>query len=194
MTEVGHNRAVAVMAAAIMVSCLLALVVASEPVRAAFSGTAGAIAFTSNRGTAVAQIYRMNADGFSQTKLTDTPGYNLVPEWSAGGGLIAFTNSQAFGSAEIYLMNADGSNEYALTFDPAYDAETAWFPREDKIAFTSDRTGNSDIYVADLDGLGDIELTRRITTSTSQDTDIATSPDGERLAFRRGHDVYVMKA
>ncbi len=39
----------------------------------------------------------MNADGFGQTRLTDQPGPNFNPSWSADGKKIAFSNAPDFG-------------------------------------------------------------------------------------------------
>jgi hypothetical protein len=72
----------AVMAAAMVV----ALAVGTEPAKAAFPGSNGAIAYASGK------IYRMNSDGFGQTQLSVTAGAHREPNWSSDGKKIAFTN------------------------------------------------------------------------------------------------------
>src|SRR5688500_7730829 len=114
MTEIGHGRAVAVLLAAL----LAVIVLAAQEARAetvgteSFPGTPGAIAFASERdGADNFDVYRMNADGFGQTRLTDLSGLNLSPSWSANGAKIAFTNTAGFGApGEVYQMGADGSS------------------------------------------------------------------------------------
>lgn len=62
------------------------------------------------------------------------------------------------------------------------------------IAFVSERDGNSEIYLINMDGTG---LTR-MTDHPAHDADPAWSPDGERIAFassRAGNsDIYLMDA
>lgn len=62
------------------------------------------------------------------------------------------------------------------------------------LAFVSDRDGNSEIYVVNVDGTGLLRLTR----DAGVDVDPAWSPDGKRIAFasdRAGSlDIYVMDA
>jgi Tol biopolymer transport system component len=64
----------------------------------------------------------------------------------------------------------------------------------DMLAFVSERDGNSEIYVVNVDGTG----LRRLTNDAGQDVDPAWSPDGRRIAFssdRAGSwDIYVMDA
>jgi TolB protein len=69
------------------------------------------------------EIYVMNSDGSSQTRITynptiDTtrPGADEDPTWSPDGRQIAF-RSYRDGGIDIYVMNADGSDVTRLTFE-----------------------------------------------------------------------------
>jgi TolB protein len=62
----------------------------------------------------------MNADGTSQTRLTNFPGIDARPSWSREADVITFTSTRDFGttainSFEIYKMNGNGSNAVRLT-------------------------------------------------------------------------------
>ena len=84
----------------------------------------GRITFVSGRD-GNAEIYVMNADGSSQTRLTNDPEWESSPSWSPDGSLIAFESSRD-GNAEIYVMNADGSGQIRLTNDPGGDVSPSW--------------------------------------------------------------------
>jgi TolB protein len=59
-----------------------------------------------------------------------------------------------------------------------------------KIAFTSNRDGNLEIYSMNPEGSG---LTR-LTNDPAADVHPHWSPDGTKIVFARGHDVYTMNA
>jgi Tol biopolymer transport system component len=124
------------------------------------------IAFTSGRDMDPneyfmrTEIYVMNADGSSQTRLTYNynPSQAYTPVWSPDGRQIAFGVSLD-GDPEIYVMNADGSNQTNLTTNPGYDAYPVWSPDGHRIVFVSDRDGNGEIYVMNADGSSQTNLT-----------------------------------
>jgi Tol biopolymer transport system component len=94
---------------------------------------------------------------------------------------------------EVWLMDSNGKNRKLLTTGMTGD-QPAWSPDGTRVAFTSDRAGNLDIYVIDLDG----ENLQRLTRHQSTDEYAAWSPDGEHIAFgslRNGNfDVFVMRS
>ena len=53
------------------------------------------------------------------------------------------------------MMNPDGSDQHRITFDAATDQDPVWSPDSTKIAFETDRDGNWEVYVMDLDS-GDL--------------------------------------
>jgi TolB protein len=63
-----------------------------------------------------------------------------------------------------------------------------------KIAFATDRDGNSEIYVMNIDGTNPVNLTK----NAARDHNPSWSPDGKQIAFvsyRDGHqEIYVMNA
>jgi Tol biopolymer transport system component len=162
-----------------------------------FPGTGGAIAFTSDRdGVTNLQVYRMNGDGYGQTRLTETTGTNQDPTWSADGKKIAFTNFDA--NREVFQMNADGSDERNLTNAGGDDGFPAYSSTETRIVFTSSRDNNQyDLYLLTLNASGQTTGLTRLTTSAAHDYLPTVSPDGKRVAFvsdRGGgnRDQYVM--
>ncbi len=103
-------------------------------------------------------IYRMNADGSGQTRLTDNRMIDVEPSGSPDGEKIAFASNRD-DNFEIYTMSADGSGVTNLTQNPYDDNQPTWSPDGKKIAFASSRSGKFDIYVMNADGSGVTNLT-----------------------------------
>jgi uncharacterized repeat protein (TIGR01451 family) len=169
------------------------------------------IAFDSNRD-GNREIYIMNADGTSQTRLTfnSAPGLlsdDLDPAISPDGTKIAFT-SYRDGNYEIYVMNADGSNPMRLSSNCEFDGNPTWSPDGTRIAFTgqgalSSLTSHFEIFVMNADGSNRAQLTtsRSVVENNAHPV---WSPDGNQLAFVSTRDsnsttadnqeIYVMNA
>ena len=144
------------------------------------------IAFISNRD-GNDEVYVMNADGSGQTNLTQNPWEDSRPAWSSDGNRITFwSRPDLTGGPRLYLMNADGTGRRLLSSSESSAPSSAWSPTEDYIAFTSDDGcgqsplyTNQDICVINADGSN----LRRLTTSSSSDTDPVWSPDGSKIAY-----------
>ena len=94
---------------------------------------------------------------------------------------------------DLYLFNSPGGAPRALTNDPDLDYNPAFSPDGRWIVFCSERRGNPDLYVLDLQHPG---KARPLTDSDALEDAAAFSPDGRQLAFvstREGNaDIYVM--
>jgi Tol biopolymer transport system component len=144
-------------------------------------------------------LFVMNPDGSGVLDLTGTLG--LVPSgivvWSPDASTIAFTvilppNSSAI---DIWLVHPDGSGLVPLTTDGLFNAVGDWSPDGSKIVYarhTSDgvsRTEDRGIYVIAPDGTGATQL-----TAGPADLDPTWSPSGNKIAFTRDNDIFVLNA
>ena len=116
----------------------------------------------------------MNADGSSQTRLTDNRADDQAPSWSPDGekgekGERIVFSSNRDGNFEIYDMNVDGSGQTRLTDNPARDWYPSWSPDGEKIVFDSDRDGNFKIYVMNADGSNKSPLVEPLYTVPESD-------------------------
>jgi len=164
-------------------------------VLAAFPGSDGLIAFTSNRDVAAGEIYTMTPGG-TATRVTFS-NVSSDPAWSPDGSRIAFISTDY----QIFVMNANGSGRKQLTTDSPPKSQPAWSPDGARIAYvsnSSDIDGQTDfeIWTINADGTGRTQLSN----NTDPDSQPAWSPLGDRIAFvgtRTGdsdRNVYVMDA
>lgn len=175
------------------------------------------IAFFSDRG-GNPDIFVMNADGSHVEQLTRDAFASLYfskspedrnPSWSPDGSQIAFESGRdnqmlTYINHDIYVMAADGSNVKRLTDDGADEGGPSWSPNGESIAYVkmeyfSDQdvieNPTWDIYVMDVDGTDQMQLTK----DSASEIEPAWSPDGSKIAFisdRHGQnfDIYVMNA
>lgn len=136
-------------------------------------------------------VWAMRGDGSDPRRLTDDPGNDIFPTWSADGRNIAFVSDRD-GNREIYVMKADGTQQVNLTHDPSEDWTPAWSLDGTTIAFASYRDANWEIYAMNADGSNPQRLTR----SNGADYAPCWSPDGQYIAFQSNRDgnweIYVM--
>jgi hypothetical protein len=111
----------------------------------------------------------MTATGANVTQLTFGNVRDRDPVFSPGGTRIAFTrySTASDSSGEIYIMDADGSNVRRLTNNSDHDFAPSFVPDSTQIIFSSDRAGNYDLFMMNMDGT-------RQAGSTTNDTDDIT--------------------
>jgi WD40-like Beta Propeller Repeat len=149
---------------------------------AAFPGSNGKIAFTSNRD-AQNDIYVMNEQGGRQSRLTTNLANDRRPRWSASGRRIAFASSRD-ANFEIYSMRADGSNQTRLTSDPLPDDYPSWTADDRQIVFQRGGFATGEIYVMNADGADPTDLTN----DPAPDITPAAAPRGTKIVFGSTRD------
>ena len=150
-----------------------ALVGAAEPARATYPGaTNGRLAFgiTIDGNT---DVYSVLPGGQALRRLTDDPGFDACPAYSADGRSIAWC-----GPGGIWLMKQNGTDKRRVT---NFGLFPDFSPDGGKIVFNGAPSGstNVDIWVVDIDG----GLTR-LTTAPGPDRFAAWSPDGTNIVFQ----------
>ncbi|GAB4504993.1 MAG: hypothetical protein Fur0043_19880 [Anaerolineales bacterium] len=141
------------------------------------------IAFASNR-SGVWDLYVMELASGQVRRVTDTPEYEAAPSWSPDGRWLAcerYVNE----NLEIAVLSlTDPAQEVInLSDHPASDYAPAWSPDGRRIAFVSNRGGDSDIWLADLDKAGSDRYTNLSRTPFAAENHPVWARDGAQLAW-----------
>jgi len=176
---------------------------ASDDITPSASPDGRRLAFTSNRD-GVWDIYILEVASGKTTRFSETSEYDAAPSWSPDGLWLtyeSYTNTvttlppkegqvtatppvtATIPNLEILIQPVDRSQPAVrLTNDPGADFAPAWSPSGRQIAFVSNRSGENEIWLADLDRVEDRfrDVSQNPKTSDSSPT---WSPDGIRLAW-----------
>ena len=118
------------------------------------------MAFTSNKYMNH-QIYVLDEETKSETRLTRNPRGTCRARWSPDGKRLAYSDGgySLRKNVDIWEMDPDGGNKTRLTEDRGSDYDVAYSPDGKKIIFSSNRTGHYELYVMDSDGSNEVRLT-----------------------------------
>lgn len=149
----------------------------------------GRLAFISDRDVN-RNIYSMNADGSSQTNLSQSSAGEQAFAWSPDGTRIAFTKRESPGSPHdfnLYLMNADGSGVTRVTnndFQHINLTSLSWSPDGTRLAYVAGADLVHYLSVVNIDGTNK----RLLRETNGPFLDVVWSPDGNKIAYSLGFD------
>jgi Tol biopolymer transport system component len=129
------------------------------------------------------EIYIMKADGTQVKRLTNSPGYDGGPFFSADGKKITWRRFSADGTkAEIYTMNADGTDQKQITTLGSMSWAPYFHPSGKYIIFGSSVLGfsNFELFIVDAEGK---QKPVQVTFADGFDGLASFSPDGNTLTW-----------
>lgn len=169
-----------------------------------WSGDEQTVFFSSNRGGARYQLYRVTANaspnpatsGTDATAITNEAGaVHDFPALNAGGNRIAYIKSLDDGKTfHLYQSTIPGVGQTiapqptsaSLTFNRQFGGETitsvgrpSWLSGTEIVFSATLGTNTKDILVVDIQS----RLLRRLTSGTAAEENVAVSPDGNFIAF-----------
>lgn len=171
------------------------------PLASAASQPHGTIAFSYDQG-GVYRIGTIDLETRQLSTLTEPKGWgDGDPSWFAQGSRLVFvgTRNRAY-ELDIYTMNADGSEIrwLAQTSSPGVGSNFSPIVSPDgkKVVFHTNRDGNMEIYLADLDSQ---QPARNLSRHPANDVTPSWTPDGRGIIFSSDrtngvYQLYVMDA
>ena len=141
------------------------------------------IAFASNR-SGFWDLYLLDLSNGETIRVTDSPEYENAPSWSPDSQWLAceFYQNENLDIAIVSLSNGD-QKPIPLTEETSADHSPAWAPDGRHVAFVSNRGGDSDIWLANLDKTGDERYTNLSRTPYSAESHPIWTQDGSKLAW-----------
>src|SRR5215203_2596961 len=190
----------ALIVAAVLMACAVALLAVSEKAEATFPGKNGRIAYWSNF-----VIYTINPNGSAKTKVTNTStGGDTALDYSPDGKKITYTDYEGVNGkdTEIWTSNTNGTGKFQLTNNRTMDLTPSYSPDGKKIVFSGEYRklffpwtyAAPEIYTIGVNGKNRVRLTHNSTYDYYPDY----SPNGRRIAYagtgERSLNIYTIRA
>ena len=144
------------------------------------------------------EVWITDYDGANPRRITLGNELNASPAWSPDGRALAYTSWRKVvsgGAPDVFISRIfQGVLEYPTKGGIDTNMQATFSPDGTRITFVSNRDGNLEVYVANVDGSG----LRRLTNHPAAEAAPTWSPTGDQIAFTsdRGGtpQIYVMSS
>jgi TolB protein len=154
-----------------------------DDVAPAVSPTGAWLAYAS-RKNGYWDLYLLDLVGGGTIRMTDTPEYDGNPSWSPDGAWLVY-ESYVDSNLELFIHSATDPSQIPirLTTNTWADFSPTWSPLGRQIAFVSNRSGEPEIWIADLNRTGQEMFFNCSRAPASIEAHPAWSPDGSMLSW-----------
>lgn len=129
-------------------------------------------------------LYLLNLQNGGALRLTDTLPYDAAPSWSPDGVWLVYeTYGERSLDIAIRSVGDPTAAPIALTADSFLDTSPVWSPGGRQIAFVSNRSGEPEIWLVDLDRASSDQFINISRSPNTIESHPAWSPDGTHLAW-----------
>jgi TolB protein len=141
------------------------------------------LAFSSRRN-GYWDLYTLNLYTGETIRLTDTLEYDAAPFWSPDGAWVVYESYQN-DNLDLFIRSVTDLTKapYRLTDSPAADTAPAWGPGGRQVAFISNRSGQDDVWLADLDRTGEDRYVNLSRTPLARESHPVWSSDGMQIMW-----------
>jgi TolB protein len=144
------------------------------------------------------EVWIVDYDGANQRRITLGNELNAAPAWSPDGRAIAYTSWRKVptgGAPDVYISRIfQGVLENPTKGRADTNMQASFSPDGARISFVSNRDGNLEVYVMNVDGSG----LRRLTNHPAAEAAPKWSPTGAQIAFTSDRSgtpqIYVMSS
>jgi len=121
--------------------------------------------------------------GLRTTAMRAAIGSLIILGVTGAGWLLGRSSAETTASARLEraspVVSLEKTSVMPVTFDPGFEGEPTFSPDGQTIAYVSDRAGNFEIFLKQVSGGPNINLTN----NPADDMQPAFSPDGKQIAF-----------
>lgn len=154
----------------------------------AISPDGSQLVFSSNR-SGIWDLYLWDLTANTIRQLTNSPEVETNPDWSPDNQWITYESYANFQTNIVILSVTDQTSPpIQLTEGVGNNYDPAWSPQGRQVAFSTDRSGRSEVWLAQLDTAEN----RFIVAAGDEDADFLQpvwSPDGSMLAWERRSNI-----
>jgi len=129
-------------------------------------------------GSAVKEVFAMDADGQNMKQLTQDGTLVATPAWGAHGTEFYYMTYKDF-NTDLAGMFLDGSYGWFISRQPGLNMSPHWSEAKKRIVLTLSKDGNPEIYTMTREG----KDLRRVTYNRAIDGSPVWSPTGDLIAF-----------
>ncbi len=130
-------------------------------------------------------LYTLNLQTGEILRLTDTLEYDAAPSWSADGTWVV-CESYTGDNLDLFVRSATDPTKapIRLTDSPAADHSPVWEPGAGRqVVFISNRSGQDDVWLADLGRTGEERYTNISNTPLARESHPVWSADGMQIMW-----------